>query len=82
MKTLKLTVATLYQVLLDDDVSAVYFPTSNGEVGVLTDHTTYLTNTLSGTIRYVTENNKTVTLNLTRSGIFFIQDNRARLWIC
>ena len=82
MNTFHLTIATLDETFLQDDVCAVYFPTSNGEVGVLTNHTTYLTDTLPGQIRYTNTNKETSTLEVARPGIFFIQDNKARLWIC
>ncbi len=82
MKTFHLTVASLDEVLVQDDVTAVYFLTSNGEIGVLTDHATYLTDTLPGQIRYTKTGNKPTTLDITRPGVFFIKDNQARLWVC
>lgn len=82
MNTFRLTIATLDKVLMQDDVLATYFPTSNGEIGVLTNHTTYLTDTLPGQIRYTKENHETTTLDITRPGVFFIKDNQARLWVC
>lgn len=82
MKTLRLTIATLDKVLVQDDVFAVYLPTSNGEIGVLTNHTTYLADTLPGQIRYIKANDESSTLDVTRPGVFFIRDNQARLWLC
>jgi len=82
MKTFKLIIATLDKILVEEDVLAIYFPTPNGEIGVLTNHATYLTNTLSGEARYIKGNKEKVRLNLVKPGLFFIQDNHARLWIC
>jgi F0F1-type ATP synthase epsilon subunit len=82
MKPFHLTIATLDEVLAQDDVSAIYFPTSNGEIGVLTDHATYLTDTLPGQIHYTKTDNKSTILDITRPGLFFIKDNHARLWVC
>jgi F0F1-type ATP synthase epsilon subunit len=79
---LHLTIATLDKVLVEEDVSAVYFRTSNGEVGVLTNHTAYLTDTVPGRIRYKKSDNETATLDVSRPGVFFIKDNQARLWVC
>lgn len=82
MNTFQLTVATVDEVLLKENVLAVYFPTPNGERGVLTNHETYLTDTKPGRIRYVNKDRKVVPLDLKRSGVFFIKNNEARLWVC
>lgn len=82
MKIFHITIATLDKVLVKEDTSAIYFPTSKGEVGVLTNHTTYLTDTLPGQIRYINTDNETITLEIARPGVFFIKNNQARLWVC
>lgn len=82
MTTFHLTVATLDKVLVQDEVSAAYFPTSNGEIGILANHTTYLTDTLPGQIRYINANKEVAILDITRPGVFFVKDNQARLWVC
>lgn len=80
--TFSLTIATLDKVLVQDNVLAIYLPTTKGEIGVLTNHTTYLTNTLPGEVRYINANNEPTTLEISRPGVFFMQDNRARVWVC
>lgn len=81
MRTFHLTIAALDKIFVQDDVTAVYFQTARGEVGVLANHITYLIDTLPGQMRYVKADNTINTLTLTNSGIFFIQNNKARLWI-
>ena len=80
--TFHLTIATLDKILLQDDVTAIYLPTSKGEIGVLTNHTTYLTNTLPGQIRSINANNETITVDIIRPGVVFFKVNQARLWVC
>jgi F0F1-type ATP synthase epsilon subunit len=80
--TFHLTIATLDKVLVQENVFAVYLSTSQGEVGILTNHTTYLSNTLPSQIRYIKADNSTATLEVTRPGVFFIKDNQARMWLC
>lgn len=82
MKTFHLTVATFDKVLIQEDVVAAYFHTPQGEIGVLTNHTTYLTDILPGQLRYIKASKETGTLDITRPGLFFIKNNQARLWIC
>lgn len=82
MTTFHLTIATLEKVLAQEDILAVYFPTANGEIGILTNHTTYLTDTLPGQIRYINARREPFILDITRPGVFHMKENQARIWIC
>ncbi len=81
-KTFDLIIASLDEILLKQSVKELYLPTSNGEVGILSNHITYLVDTIIGQAHCVTGNNENFDIPLPTSGIFFIKENHARLWLC
>lgn len=81
MSTFDLTVSTLDKQIFQGKVLAAYFPTPQGEVGILFNHATYLTNTLAGTLKCTEKNGSHTDVILPNSGIFSIENNQARLWI-